>query len=77
VLLGGEALTLISSQLSHIAQQAHQSFAQAAVRFKGQRDREDPADPWSRYWRRFCIPRWAAAAPAVFAAARQKVLATG
>jgi hypothetical protein len=38
LLLGEEALTPISSQLSYIAQQAHPWFAQAAVRFKGQRE---------------------------------------
>jgi hypothetical protein len=36
LLPGEEALTLISSQLSYIAQQAHQRLAQAAIRFKGQ-----------------------------------------
>jgi hypothetical protein len=39
-LLGEEALIPVSSQLSYIARQAHQRFAQAAVRFKGQRDKQ-------------------------------------
>jgi hypothetical protein len=45
LLLGEEALTPISSQLSYIAQQAHQRFAQAAVCFKGQRDKQVPRGP--------------------------------
>jgi hypothetical protein len=36
-LLGEEALTPICSQVSYVAQQAHQRFAEAAVYFKGQR----------------------------------------
>jgi hypothetical protein len=45
LLLGDKALTPISSQLSYIGQQTHQRFAQAAVRFKGQRDKQAPHGP--------------------------------
>jgi hypothetical protein len=45
LLLGKVTLTPISSQLSYIAQQAHQRFAQAAVRFKGQRNKQVPRGP--------------------------------
>jgi hypothetical protein len=44
-LLGEEALTSISSQLSYIVQQAHQRFAQATIRFKGQKDKQVPCGP--------------------------------
>jgi hypothetical protein len=46
LLLGEETLTSISSQLSYIAEQVHQRFAQAAARFKGQKNNEYSVDPW-------------------------------
>jgi hypothetical protein len=45
LLLGEVALTPIRRQLSYIAQQAHQRFAQTALRFKGQRDKQAPRGP--------------------------------
>jgi hypothetical protein len=45
LLLGEETLTPISCQSPYIAQQAHRRFAQAAVRFEGQRDKQVSCGP--------------------------------
>jgi hypothetical protein len=50
LLLDEEALTPISSQLTHIAQPAHQRFARAAVHFTGQRYKQVPRGPLASVW---------------------------